>query len=304
MSSPRLSIVTPSLNQATYLERAICSVLDQDRPNVEYIVVDGGSYDGSLDIIRLYHDELALTICEPDGGAAEAVNKGFQHATGDIVGFLHADDLYLPGALDRVADAMTNADWLVGPGLRLDENDRVLGVINALTPRSLGEFLMHNAGTFPSSSMFVRRELLDQHGLLDETMQYSFDYEFCCRLLAAGVRPKVLHEPLSVCRVPNRPADARRTIRQGIEHIAVARRYAHRVPLTQRPALWQNCDRREQIYALAEAETYGQEARQFLMARIARHPWWLADANVRRALLFGASRQTIKLSPAALRNAA
>ncbi len=304
MSNSRVTIVTPSLNQATYLERAICSVLDQDLPHLEYIVVDGGSYDGSLDILRLYHEELALTICEPDGGPAEAINKGLQHATGDIVGFLHADDLYLPAALERVTSAMSDTDWLVGSALRLDERDRVLGVINTTAPRSLADFLMHNVGTFPSSAMFVRRELLDRHGLLDETMQFSFDYEFCCRLLAAGVKPKFMAEPLAVCRVPQRPADASRTVRQGIEHIATARRYAHRVSLTQRPSLWQNCDRREQIYALAEAETYGQEARKFLMARIARHPWWLADANVRRALLFGASRQNVKLSPAALRNAA
>src|SRR5688500_5767577 len=106
-TQPLVTIVTPSFNQAPYLEATIQSVLSQNYPNLEYIIVDGGSTDGSVEIIKRYSGRLAYWVSEPDGGQAEAINKGVARSTGSLVGWLNSDDLLLPGALRRLAEAHT-----------------------------------------------------------------------------------------------------------------------------------------------------------------------------------------------------
>jgi hypothetical protein len=113
--APRISIVTPSFNQAAFLEETICSVLDQNFPNLEYVIIDGGSTDGSVDIIRKYESRLAFWISEPDKGQYDAINKGFSHTTGDIMGWVNSDDKYLPwtfATLAGVVSELPQVEWI------------------------------------------------------------------------------------------------------------------------------------------------------------------------------------------------
>jgi glycosyltransferase involved in cell wall biosynthesis len=131
----RVSIITPSYNQAAFLEHTIQSVLSQGIPELEYIIVDGGSTDGSIDIIQKYADQLAWWVAEPDAGQADAINKGFRRATGEVVAWLNSDDLYAPGAIAQaVAVLEKNPDtgMVYGNAVSFDQdgfplNDLIFG---------------------------------------------------------------------------------------------------------------------------------------------------------------------------------
>ena len=294
-TTPRITIITPSLNQADYLERALCSVLDQGYENLEYIVVDGGSIDGSAQIIRRYEDDLAYWRSETDDGPADAINQAIQRATGDIIAILHADDLYLPGTLDRVAQRMTREDatfWAVGHCLRIGEMDEQLGQLNAVGPRDLAGFLMHDSGYLPGSATFYRRGVFDAYGRFDPQMRFAFGYELHCRLIAQGLPPAIIPAVLSAHREHAHSLSARHTLQSGAEFIDAAARYADRLPFEQRHTLWSNIDQRRRIYALARSETLASRSRGFLWRQLLRRPWWLANDHYRQTLLRGVAHPT------------
>ncbi len=290
MPTPRITIITPSFNQALYLERAICSVLDQGYPNVEHIVVDNASSDGSVDILRMYDGDLAWWVSEHDGGPADAINKALARATGDIVGILNSDDVYPPDALHEAARAVQancDPDWLVGRCLHIDGFDETLGQVDPSVPQSLAAFLMHDSGCVPLASTFFSRRCLHTHGYFDTSRHFAYDYEYACRLLAKGVRPTVCDAALAALREHAGSQSATCTLQKGLELVDIAESYAHVLPRGERQQLWVNCDRRRRIYALAQAETVGQRAKRFLLNEVVRHPWWIADEAVRRTLVRG-----------------
>lgn len=186
---PKLTVVTPSYNQAAFLERTILSVLNQRYPNLEFIIIDGGSTDGSLAIIRQYEHYLSYWVSEPDKGQTDAINKGFSRATGDFVAYQNSDDVFAPNALQAVATAWRNApdtDVFFGNMYIIDEQDRVLEEMRVPT-FSAGCQVYEGMQVF-NQSLFIRRTLLAETGWLDESLRFVMDYEVVTRL---GLQPNV-----------------------------------------------------------------------------------------------------------------
>jgi len=175
-----ISIVTPSYNQSAYLERTIQSVLDQNYPHLEYIIIDGGSTDGSVDIIRKYEKHLAYWVSEKDRGQTHALNKGFMRATGKIVGWVNSDDMYCPGSFQKAADAFAQNPELglvYGDLLIVDKDDKILRPLKS--PYWWPAHVMLGMTLQPAA--FWKRSLFEQFGLLDERLRFAMDYEFFCR---------------------------------------------------------------------------------------------------------------------------
>ena len=181
---PRITIITPSFNQVAYLERTIRSVLDQNYPNLEYIIVDGGSTDGSVDIIQRYSDQLAWWVSEPDHGQTEAINKGLKRATGDWVAWQNSDDIYYPGCFHDLAVAAEKhpeAGLIIGNMMLIDEQDRFLRDICYVRPSY--KSLLAEGMVLANQSAFWHRRIQEKIGLLDERFRCSFDYEWFLRVV-------------------------------------------------------------------------------------------------------------------------
>lgn len=182
---PIISIVTPSLNQGKFLESTILSVVKQDYPNIEYMVCDGGSTDGSVDIIHKYEDKLAYWVSKKDYGQSNAINKGWKIARGKIFAYLNSDDLLEPGALRVVADAFNsnpNAGVVYGDCYYIDKFSQKIGIGRG-SQTDFKRLLRDGQGPFITQpASFYRSSLLRQVGLLDESLHLSMDYDLLLRL--------------------------------------------------------------------------------------------------------------------------
>ncbi len=163
---PKITIVTPSFNQAEYLERTILSVLNQNYPNLEYIIIDGGSTDGSVEIIKRYADRLAYWVTEPDKGLYDAVQKGFEKSTGEIMAWINSDDEYFQGAFDVVAEIFENfneIEWITGNTAYMDDRSRSTGTYSPKRYSRMGYFI-GDYGFIQQESTFWRRSLWEKAG--------------------------------------------------------------------------------------------------------------------------------------------
>ena len=187
MSKPLVSIVTPSLNQGRFLRQAIDSVLDSGYPHLEYLVVDGGSRDDSVEILRSYSDRLRW-VSEKDDGQAEAINKGFALSQGSILGWLNADDAYLPGAIEAATlcfEGRPEVGLVYGEGCILDEDGVVEHAFDGIEPVCLWR-LLHFLDYVLQPSAFFRRSFFEEVGGLDETLHFGLDWDLWIRLAAVS----------------------------------------------------------------------------------------------------------------------
>ncbi len=190
---PLVTIVTPSYNQAAYLEETIQSVLNQDYKNIQYIIVDGASTDGSVDLIKRYENKIIKWISESDRGQTDAINKGFSLAKGEIIGWLNSDDTLLPHAVSEAVRFLIDnpaVGLIYGDANFIDGNSEVIGKFPAAqtTLKKLRRGYVH----IPQQASFFRKSLWDRVGPLDPSFYFAMDYDLWVRLASVS-EIKYLH---------------------------------------------------------------------------------------------------------------
>lgn len=182
----RISVVTPSFNMAPYLEDTITSVIANLRPGDEYFVIDGGSTDGSVDIIRRHAKNLTGWVSEKDAGYADALAKGFDRATGDILCWINTGDLYLSGALDAARERIAgDLDMIFGDDFYIGEDNRILSYSRGWVP-DLRMAMLYGGWTPLQDACFWRRSLYQRIGGIDRSLRYAADYDLFLRMALAG----------------------------------------------------------------------------------------------------------------------
>ena len=184
MNYPKISIVTPNLNCAQFLEETILSVLRQDYPNLQYIIVDGGSTDGSIDIIKKYDDQLSFWISEPDKGMYDAIQKGFEKCTGELMAWINSDDMYHLNAFFSVAEIFSTyqeVNWLVGASTNYDETGKIVDVGHSRQYTKF-DFYNYDFKWIVQESVFWRRSLWEKAGSsLNVNLKYAGDFDLWVR---------------------------------------------------------------------------------------------------------------------------
>lgn len=218
---PLVTIVTPSFNQGRYLESTIRSVLEQDYPRIEYIIIDGGSTDESVTVIQKYSDRLAYWESQPDNGQAQAVNKGFERSGGEVLSWLNSDDLLAPGVVTRAVQILHNQpeiDVVYGRLARIDDDGGIVPTpvlpkdrIEFSREHVIGECVVNQPGAF------WRRRIFDRIGLLDERLVYSLDYEYWIRMALAGAKFKRIDDVVAFFRLSTGSKTVGQTAAQAVE---------------------------------------------------------------------------------------
>ncbi|MGA2702278.1 MAG: glycosyltransferase family 2 protein [Isosphaeraceae bacterium] len=278
MTPPTLSIITPSFNQGRFLEETILSVLNQRYPHLEYVVIDGGSTDDSVEVIRRYEHRLAYWVSETDRGQVHAINKGLERVTGNVVAFLNSDDTYLPGALWTVGNHFARhpeCEWLCGDTLIFGEGHETR-LIQARVPKTVGHCLCWAYGA-PQPGMFWKRPMLAEG--FSEKWQYDFDHEMYVRLLLAGHVCHHLPLPLASYRLHAVSKTVAEGHRQDEEFDRIAEYYEPHLRGAQRR--WCRATRfLRRSYSASQAGNLREASRSLLKALLIhpegllRRPFW------------------------------
>ncbi len=258
VATPRLTIITPSYNQAEFLERTILSVLNQGYPNLEYLIIDGGSTDQSAEVIRKYEKYITYWVSEKDKGQVDALNKGLGMATGQWVAFQNSDDVYFPDTFLHFAKAAGNpekpADIVYGDLYLVDQDDRATELLKtipfSLTSQVWEGMQMHN------QSLFFKLDLVKRYGLFDESYRFAFDYEFITRYASApGVKAKRVEGLLGALRVHESAKSSTIADVGREEHRKIQQEYAGKLKQRVPAKIRYLCIRfRKAIYLLADMD--------------------------------------------------
>jgi glycosyltransferase involved in cell wall biosynthesis len=234
----RISVIIPSFNQGQFIEETLRSVIDQNYPALELLVIDGGSTDGTVEILRKYSDRITFWESTPDRGQSHAINKGLARATGDVWSYLNSDDLLCEGALGRVADCFADPsiDWLAAVSSTFDEvGDR--GEVRPHPTKSIREVLTPWNRTveyvFPCSNVcFMRRSVYERIGGFDESYHYSMDMELYTRARFAGYLMHTIPDVLGRWRwhAESKTLREGRAYRFLEEELRIAETFADRLP--------------------------------------------------------------------------
>jgi glycosyltransferase involved in cell wall biosynthesis len=198
---PKISIVTPSYNQAPFLEETIQSVLSQGYPGLEYLIMDGGSTDGSVEIIRRYEKQLAYWQSEPDEGQSDALRRGFQRATGEIFAYLNSDDTLEPGTLKMVGEYMAmhpDVDLVYGNMNLIDAAGKYLYTAHPLLDLRI---LVYENPFIPQQAMFWRKTLYVRVGGVDPALRFAMDYDLALKFVLENARVGKIRKVLANFRV-------------------------------------------------------------------------------------------------------
>ena len=273
-NTPLVSIVTPSFNQAKYIRQTIESVLNQDYPNIEYLIVDGGSTDGSVEIIREYQSKLAWWVSEKDNGQAEAINKGLRKARGEIVAWINSDDFYLAHAISRMVDAferypqagLIHGDlWSIGPKGELIKDIRYKnwGLKGLMSFRIIGQ-----------PAVFMRHEAVREAGFLDPTFTVLLDHELWLRI---GLITKIQYHPgaIAAARYHHEAKNAAVGSQFGLEALQIAKKLAEEERFAREykgiaRKVWAGAECLSARYLLDDGKT--EEALSAYMRSLAWHP--------------------------------
>ncbi|MGB5619956.1 MAG: glycosyltransferase family 2 protein [Desulfobacterales bacterium] len=234
---PRITVVTPSYNQGQFVEATIRSVLLQDYPNLEYIIIDGGSTDNSVAIIQKYAPWLAFWVSEKDHGQAHAINKGFARATGDIYAYLNSDDYYEPGALNGCARAFREGhQWVVGQ-VRCWQDGVGYWPFPELPGKSFAKWFL--SCPIPQAGCFWSAELHREMGGFREDLNVIIDYEFWLRFrFVKKIEPFVIEQPVAVYRLHSQSKTVNRKLEFTREGDPVREQYKRHLTGLQRVWLW------------------------------------------------------------------
>lgn len=294
-SWPKISIVTPSLNQGQYIEGTIRSVLLQGYPNLEYIIIDGGSSDETFDIIKKYKKWLTYWVSEPDKGQSHALNKGFQQATGQIFGYINSDDLYEQGAFFKVAQQFVQnpkLDLLAGV-CRIFNEFGETRLSKPSWPDDVIHFLEPFSSTFAQPSSFWSSVLYRRVGGFNESLHYAFDQEFFLKAGLSGVSPQFTSEILSRYR-DHRDVKTRRTKKFYEETIPIIKQFGYKCGLSERDIMRRIHKIFNDIEFFNVFEAWRKKGRKAALIRFIKYmltsPDFLCDRKVlgqaRRLLMF------------------
>lgn len=227
---PKISIVMPSFNQVEFIERSILSVLNQNYSNIELIIIDGGSKDGTYEIIQKYKDKITLWVSENDQGQSDALNKGFKHCTGDIFGWLNSDDIYLPNAFKFIIEAFEknpNKKVIFGDWLEIDKTDEVTEYNYAFN-FNLSQF-KYEGFHLNAQSMFWRKNLHEHFLGFDINLYNTMDYQMILEFGINEGQHSFLHIPKAFGAF--RRYDGQKTAEMSInvikEHRLIAKKYKY-----------------------------------------------------------------------------